>query len=151
MARRDPSCTAPRFARNSSSPQSSTSPSSAGENLLSFSHFLWKVHPASHGQRGPQPATWSVAASSRSPCPCAGCPSRPPDVSTPWHESLVAITAVAVCLRYTSLSFIARRNADNARLATQSGTLLLFAHRAHRFLVVRFIVLPRAKSIMWIN
>jgi hypothetical protein len=146
MARRDPSCTSPRFARNRSSPQSSTYPSSASENPLSFSHFLWQLYPASHGQRGAQPATRSAAASSHSPC--AGCPSRPPGISTPRHESLVAIAAVAVCLRYTSLSFIARRNADNARLATQSGTLSLFAHRAQRFRVVRFIVLPRAKSIM---
>jgi hypothetical protein len=69
----------------------------------------------------------------------------------PRHESLVAIAAVAACLRYTSLSFIARRNVDDARLAIQSGTQSLFTRRAHRFRVVRFIVLPRAKSIMWIN
>jgi hypothetical protein len=69
----------------------------------------------------------------------------------PRHESLVAIAAVAACLWYTSLSFIAHRNVDDARLAIQSRTQSLFTRRAHRFRVVRFIVLPRAKSIMWIN
>jgi hypothetical protein len=99
-----------------------------------------------------EPSARSAAASLRSPC--AGCPSRSPGVSTcarPQHEFLVVIVAVAACLRYASLSFIARRNVDDARLAIQSVTQSLFTRRAHRFRVVRFIVLPRAKSIMWIN
>jgi hypothetical protein len=99
-----------------------------------------------------EPSARSAVASSRSPC--VRCPSRSPGVSTyarPRHESLVATATVAACLWYASLSFIARRNVDDARLAIQSVTQSLFTCRAHRFRVMRFIVLPRAKSIMWIN
>jgi hypothetical protein len=109
----------------------------------------WCGSPARHAA--------GVAGAANSRSPCAGCRSRPPGVSTrarPWHESLVAIAAVTACLRYTSLSFIACRNSDDACLATRPSTQSLFACHAHQVRVARFArvnIFSRVKLIELVN
>jgi hypothetical protein len=84
---------------------------------------------------------------------CAACP----DVSArarPRRESLVASTAVAAFPRCMSLSSIARRNSNDARLATRPSTQSLFARRAHQIHVARFAhinIIPRVKLIVLVN